>query len=124
MLLDYYSVKSFRTTAETTVFEVVLNPDSAVYGGHFPDMPVAPGVCNIQMVKECTERLTGNALQLNYVAQCRMTTLLTPQQYPDLQVRIRLLEDDGQRLKAQTSIGQGDATYFTLTFEARIQNPL
>jgi 3-hydroxyacyl-[acyl-carrier-protein] dehydratase len=124
MLLDYYSVSSCRTAEDTTVFEIALNPDSAVYRGHFPGMPVAPGVCNIQMIKECAEQLTGHALQLDYVAQCRMTTLLTPQQYPDLQVRIRLCENDGVRLKAQTSIGQGEATYFTLTFEARIQNSL
>ncbi|MDR2041497.1 MAG: beta-hydroxyacyl-ACP dehydratase [Tannerella sp.] len=121
MLSDYYTVNSQRADGDTTVFEVSLNPASVVYGGHFPGMPVAPGVCNIQMIKECVERLTGRRLRMSYLAQCKLTTLLTPQQHPGLQVRIRLLENSDTMVRAQTLIGQGEATYFTLKFDAKVQ---
>ncbi|MDR1102685.1 MAG: beta-hydroxyacyl-ACP dehydratase [Tannerella sp.] len=121
MLTDYYTVNSQRMEGDTTVFEVSLNPASAVYRGHFPDMPVAPGVCNIQMIKECVERLTGRTLRMNYLDRCRLTTLLTPQQHPDLQVHIQLLENSDTLVRAQTAIGRGEATYFTLRFDAEVQ---
>jgi 3-hydroxyacyl-[acyl-carrier-protein] dehydratase len=121
MLSDYYTVNRQRNEGDTAVFEVSLNPASAVYRGHFPNQPVAPGVCNIQMIKECVERLTGRALRMSYLAQCRLTTLLTPQQYPDLQVRIRLLENSDTLVRAHTLIGQGEATFFTLHFDAQVQ---
>ncbi|MDR1336648.1 MAG: beta-hydroxyacyl-ACP dehydratase [Tannerella sp.] len=121
MLTDYYTVNSQRTEGDTSVFEVSLNPASAVYRGHFPDMPVAPGVCNIQMIKECVERLTGRALRMNCLVRCRLTTLLTPQQHPDLQVRIQLLENSDTLVRAQTAIGREEATYFTLKFDAEVQ---
>jgi 3-hydroxyacyl-[acyl-carrier-protein] dehydratase len=123
MLSDYYTIDNRRTDGETTVFEVTLNPDCTVYQGHFPGMPVAPGVCNIQMVKECAERLTGRTLLMDYLAQCKMTTLLTPQQHPRLQVRIRLLENSDTQVNVQASVGQGEESYFTLKFEAKVQHP-
>jgi 3-hydroxyacyl-[acyl-carrier-protein] dehydratase len=123
MLSDYYTVNSRRTEDETAIFEVSLNPASVVYRGHFPDMPVAPGVCNIQLIKECVEQLTGRRLQISHIARCRLTTLLQPQKHPDLQVRIRLLEHTEARVSAQTVIGQGEATYFTLAFDAHVQQP-
>ncbi|MDR2138334.1 MAG: beta-hydroxyacyl-ACP dehydratase [Tannerella sp.] len=124
MLSDYYTVNSRWTEGDTTVFEVSLNPVSAVYRGHFPDMPVAPGVCNIQMIKECVERLTGRRLMIRYLAQCRLTTLLNPQQHPDLQVHIQLLENSDTLVRAQTAIGQQEETYFTLRFDASVQPPI
>ncbi|MDR1454391.1 MAG: beta-hydroxyacyl-ACP dehydratase [Tannerella sp.] len=124
MLSDYYTVNSRRTEDDTAVFEVSLNPASVVYRGHFPGMPVAPGVCNIQMVKECAEQLTGRRLRMSCLTRCRLTTLLTPQQHPDLQVRIRLLENSDERVRAQAVVGQDDAAYFTLQFDAKVQPPV
>ncbi|MDR3267458.1 MAG: hydroxymyristoyl-ACP dehydratase [Tannerella sp.] len=114
MLSDYYSINHQRTEGDTTVFEVALNPDCAVYQGHFPGMPVAPGVCNIQMIKECTERIIGRPLLLEYLSQCKMTTLITPRQHPTLQVRIRILENDGTQVNVQAAIGQGEDAFITL----------
>jgi 3-hydroxyacyl-[acyl-carrier-protein] dehydratase len=120
MLSDYYFINGERTENGETVFGISLNPNSTVYRGHFPGMPVAPGVCSIQMIKECVERLTGHKLRICHVVQCRMTTLLSPQQYPNLHIRIRPIEQDGARLKVQASIGRDGDTYLTLKFEANI----
>jgi 3-hydroxyacyl-[acyl-carrier-protein] dehydratase len=123
MITDYYFLNGWRTEGETAVFDVTLNPDSEVYRGHFPGKPVAPGVCNIQMIKELTERLTGCALRIDFLKQCRLTTLLTPQEHPDLEVHIRLLAHDGAQVDAQTSAGRGETTYLTLAFHAEVLHP-
>lgn len=113
MLTDYYFINHQRTEGDTTVFDVTLNPDCQVYQGHFPDMPVAPGVCNIQMIRECTELIAGKPLRLEYLSQCKLTTLITPGQHPNLQVRIRLLENDAARIDVHATIGQGEESCLT-----------
>ena len=115
MLLDYYyTIKGQQTTGDTTLFYVSLINNCDIYNGHFPDMPVAPGVCNIQMIKECTERLTGKQLLLEYITQCKLTTLITPQQHPELEIRIQILEKDETQIKIKAVIGQDNSEYLTL----------
>ena len=60
MLLEdkYYKVTDGKTDGPNGIFRIQLLPDSDVYRGHFPGNPVCPGVCNIEMIKECTARLT------------------------------------------------------------------
>jgi 3-hydroxyacyl-[acyl-carrier-protein] dehydratase len=114
MITDYYSFNRQRAEGETIVFDVTLNPDCPVYQGHFPDNPVAPGVCNIQMIKECTERIAGCPLLLEYLGQCRLTTLMTPEQHPQLNVGIRVLENNDTHIHIQASVGLGEVAFVTL----------
>jgi 3-hydroxyacyl-[acyl-carrier-protein] dehydratase len=123
MLLNYYySIKNQRTEEDDAWFEVSLLPGCEVYKGHFPGMPVTPGVCNIQMIKECTEALTGERLFLEYIRQCKLTTLITPQQYPELQIRIRLLEKEDACIKIDAVIGWNEEDFLTFKGEFRREN--
>ena len=89
LLNDYYRIDGrIAKSDDTVVFNIALLPDYHVYAGHFPGNPVSPGVCNIQMIKECAEQMTGRRLFLNYIAKCRFSAILTPQTTSALQLRI------------------------------------
>ncbi len=116
LIKDYYSVESISTEGESTLFRIHLNPACTVYEGHFPEKAVSPGVCNIQMVKECAEHVAGTPLLLSNLQQCRLTTLITPDEHPHLEVRILLTpKEDKYTLKA--TIGQGDVVFLELKGE-------
>jgi len=106
---DFYDIKDRRDEETQTVFRVALRPDCKVYEGHFPGAPVAPGVCNIQMILECAEQVAGHPLMLNYISQCRMTKLITPAECPELDVCIQL---EGENLVA--GIMNGEEVYLTM----------
>ena len=59
MLLDnFYSILSSESSHSTTwTIQIELNPDHTVYQGHFPEHPVVPGVCLLQLIKECAENI-------------------------------------------------------------------
>jgi 3-hydroxyacyl-[acyl-carrier-protein] dehydratase len=95
LLDDYFKIDSRTTVDDETVFRVTLLPGHPVYAGHFPGNPVSPGVCTIQMIKECTGLLTGKRLFLGYISQCRWSAVITPQATPQLQIHMRLSETDG-----------------------------
>jgi len=126
MLLNYYySIKNQQTVGKVTLFDVILLPECSVYDGHFPGMPVAPGVCNIQMIKECVERITGKQLLLEYIAQCKFTTLITPQQHQALQIRIELVENQEDKpVKVIATIGRDETEYMIFKGEFSVpQSP-
>lgn len=101
-----------------TVFEIALNAACEVYKGHFSETPVSPGVCNIQMVKECVEEVVSKPLILNYIQQCRLTTLVTPQQHPAVEVRVWLVAPIDGGVKIRATIGKGELVYLELKGEA------
>lgn len=90
LLDDYFKIDSRTTVDDETVFRVTLSPEHRVYAGHFPGNPVSPGVCNIQMIKECAGLLTGKRLFLGYISRCRLSAVITPQATPQLQIHMRL----------------------------------
>lgn len=101
LIKDYYIIKGSTQIDDTTVFHIHLNEECTVYQGHFPGNPISPGVCNIQMIKECTESLFKKEFRLSNLQLCRLTTLITPQTHPDLEIFIQLIESDGiYKLKA------------------------
>lgn len=87
---NYYRTDRCYRDGEATVFQVTLLPTFAGYAGHFPGNPVAPGVCNIRMLKQCAEQIAGKPLMLNYITGCRFKSIITPHLTPKLQLRIHL----------------------------------
>ena len=122
LIKDYYTINAVEPQPDgTTRFAITLKADSTVYEGHFPGQPVSPGVCNIQMIKECAEQVAGKSLFLNNLQQCRLTTLVTPLAHPQVEVKI-LLEEKGEAYKLKATIGKGEDTYLDMKAELTTQN--
>ena len=117
LIKDYYTIENVLKQDDGFVrFDISLNADCPVYEGHFPGEPVSPGVCNIQMVKECAEQVAGKSLFLNNLQQCRLTTLVTPLAHPQVEVKI-LLEEKGEAYRLKATIGKNEDVYLDLKAE-------
>ena len=117
LIKDYYTIENVLKQDDGIVrFDISLNADCPVYEGHFPGEPVSPGVCNIQMVKECAEQVAGKSLFLNNLQQCRLTTLVAPLAHPQVEVKI-LLEEKGEAYKLKATIGKNEDVYLDLKAE-------
>lgn len=114
---NYYKVLSRRKEGEKELFEMSLLPECKVYEGHFPGQPVSPGVCNIQMVKECAEQIAGRELVLNYVQQCRLTTLVTPTVHAQVEVAVELTPTSDSAYRFRATIGRGEDIYLDIKGE-------
>lgn len=119
LVTNYYTIISRQKIEGGEQFLVSLNADCEVYKGHFPGEPISPGVCNLQMIKECAELVAERELLLNFVQQCRLTTLITPLQHPQVEVKIYLLEKLENGIKLRGTIGRGDEIFMDLKGEAQ-----
>ncbi|MBQ0056793.1 MAG: beta-hydroxyacyl-ACP dehydratase [Bacteroidales bacterium] len=104
-----------RITANDAVYLCGIKPDCDVYNGHFPGKPVSPGVCNIEMIKECTEMLTGKDLVIDTIKQCRLTAVASPAVCPKVDVKVSVAaSEDGQSYAVVASIADGETSYMEL----------
>ena len=91
LLNDYYKIDYCRPDDDdSTLFRINLLPGYCAYEGHFPGNPVSPGVCNIQLIKECAEWLAGRPLFLAFIDKCKFMAVISPQTTPYLQLRMYL----------------------------------
>ena len=121
LIENYYKINDVVKEEGKTIFQISLNSDCKVYEGHFPGEPVSPGVCNIQMIKECAEQVAGKSLLLNNLQQCRLTTLVTPLVHQQVEVTIAL-EEKGETYKLKATVGKREDIYLDLKAELITHN--
>ena len=105
LLGEYFNIDQIiKEDSNNLVYIVSLNPNHKVYKGHFPEMPVCPGVCNIQMIKECIEKETGKNLLMKNISQCKFLSLITPNDITTLRINIQLILTEENSIKTKTRI--------------------
>lgn len=57
---------------------VLLNPKHYIYKAHFPNHPVTPGVCILQMAEELLEQALGTNLRIQTIDNVKFLSLLVP----------------------------------------------
>ena len=96
LLSNFYTEQATTYTPGATAFSstIRLNPDHEVYKGHFPQVPVAPGVVLIQTIKEILMEKLGKKLRLTEGDNVKFLALINPQENADFQVDFTLKSVD------------------------------
>ena len=114
LIKDFYYVENHTAESDGShVYSVRLNTQHPVYQGHFPEKPITPGVCNIQMIKECVENATAKHLTFTAIDRCRLTAMVTPDGSPMLNIKVQTDAADSSKVSA--TIFYGETTYMTLS---------
>lgn len=90
---NYFIIKQKEIESEQARFVVELQADCAVYEGHFPGNPIAPGACNIEMVRRCASIALGRELRISAIRVCKFMMLLRPGQPEQLTIDLRWKND-------------------------------
>lgn len=104
LLTNFYQITSVQAVDDTNrTVHVVLNPQHPIYNGHFPQQPVMPGVCMLQIIKECVEEMTHTPLQYRQIASCKFLSAINPCETPELKFVFTLKrnEDNTWQLLAE-----------------------
>jgi 3-hydroxyacyl-[acyl-carrier-protein] dehydratase len=76
---DFFTISS--TNREGDSFRVLLELNAAhkIFGGHFPEQPVVPGACLLQMVQEVAQTVLGvAALKLQKADHLKFIAFIDP----------------------------------------------
>ena len=103
MLLDnFYTILSSEQPDETSGTVLLeLNPDHAIYQGHFPAHPVVPGVCLLQLIKESVENIRHQKMQYTQISSCKFLSAINPIETPHISVALTFKETEESTLQLQ-----------------------
>ncbi len=110
LLGEYFTIQNKKEEENNVIFSITLNPDHKVYKGHFPQMPVSPGVCNVQMIKECLQQQTGKKLLLKSISQVKFLSLVVPSTNKNLCINMQITETGEKSYKIKAAITNPENT--------------
>src|SRR5690554_3049303 len=102
LIADFYKVQKSDYTDSQIHAIVELNANHAVFKGHFPDNPVTPGVCMLQIFKELSEEVLQEELFIKECTNVKFMALINPLVHPVLTLHIGIsqIESEGYKIKA------------------------
>lgn len=103
-------------------YRVSLIADSMIYRAHFPEKPITPGVCIIQIAGELLEQLTGRNLSLVEVVNAKFLAVINPLETPEVTYTFtKLVSDDAAHtLKVQVVVTSEATTCTKLSLQYSI----
>lgn len=92
MLLEnsFYTILSQTITLEGLRSIVRLNVDHEIFKAHFPNNPITPGVCLIQIAGELIARHLGSEIKLQSAKNIKFISVLDPRLDPQATFDISL----------------------------------
>lgn len=100
LLNEFYTFQDAQQGENTFSCKVVFNQSHDIFKGHFPDQPVVPGVCMMEMVKELLEELFGFSLWLRKAGNVKFLQLITPDVEPVININWAKNEEGYYTVKA------------------------
>ncbi|MDU1890200.1 MAG: hydroxymyristoyl-ACP dehydratase [Dysgonomonas sp.] len=78
LLNDFYKIVDLSKTEQGWVLHIELNPSHNLYKGHFPEQPIVPGVCTLQIIKENVENAVNEKFTFTRISSCKFLAAINP----------------------------------------------
>jgi len=97
VLENFYEITSKEANEDNNSFGYQLKVNSLhpIFKGHFPDNPVMPGVCMLQIIKEVTEEIVDSKLFMQKCANVKFMALINPEINAVLQLQLSVSQYEG-----------------------------
>ncbi|MDB4901329.1 MAG: 3-hydroxyacyl-ACP dehydratase [Mucilaginibacter sp.] len=87
---DFFTFTELQTEGNIVKTNIELNASHPIFKGHFPDQPVLPGVCMLQMVKEIVEVYINKETKLVKASDLKFLSFIFPDQNKLIQMELKL----------------------------------
>ena len=77
---NFYTIDDLNHASGLITATILFNADHPIFKGHFPAVPVVPGVCMMQMVKEIIEEVIGKKTNLLRAGELKFLAIIDPQE--------------------------------------------
>lgn len=95
LLNDFYTIDSFEKKDDNTVsVKIKLNENHRIFKGHFEQMPVVPGVCQTQIIKEILQQELNTDLLMSKGDNIKFTGMIIPTQTPMFSLDLKYKKDE------------------------------
>lgn len=100
-------------------FKVRLEEDCAIYKAHFPQNPITPGACVIQIAKELFEEKNGCQVEIEKMNTVKFLNVMSPNQKREYIYHFSKLSQEEDTYKMQVEVTDGDVDYSKMSLTCK-----
>lgn len=122
-LNNLYTIDSKDVVDASIRYIIHLDASHFIYQAHFPDEPITPGVCIIQIAKELLEEHLGIGLEIQKVKNVKFLNVISPLATPNVTyVFEKIIPGDSEKTyKILTQVSSGEISLAKLSFTCILQ---
>ncbi|MFM6925905.1 MAG: hypothetical protein ACKOU7_10430 [Ferruginibacter sp.] len=123
LLNDFFTIND-TVSSETEIWaELRIDANHKIFEGHFPDQPVVPGVCMMQMIKEILEQVIGKGTNLVQAADMKFLAVINPLENNLIHASIKYGTDESGALNVVASLFKDELVHFKFKGQFVFQGP-
>ncbi len=117
-LNNLYTIDSKDEVDASIRYNIHLDASHFIFQAHFPDEPITPGVCIIQIAKELLEEHLGKGLEIQKVKNVKFLNVISPLATPNVTyVFEKIIPDDSEETyKVMTQVLSDEISLAKLSF--------
>lgn len=98
--------------------EISINPNHSIFEGHFPGIPILPGVCQVEMIKRILSEFIGKEFILGSAKNIKFLSMLNPTQTEKITASIKIKKVDAG-LNVNAELYDNQTKFLKLSAEYR-----
>jgi 3-hydroxyacyl-[acyl-carrier-protein] dehydratase len=122
LLGDFFKIVSLETEEGSINALLEINVGHRIFEGHFPNQPVVPGVCMMQMVKEIVEQALDKKTDISAAAEMKFLAVIDPTKNNIINATIKYTMEEDGKVKVVATLFKDELMHFKL--KAQLQKVL
>ena len=117
MILKNSLYKISSSYIEEKSFNLELVPDCLIYQAHFPEQPITPGVCIIQIASELLNELLQSNCELITISNAKFLAVINPLETKNVTYTFKklVIDEDTMTVKASVVVSNADTVFTKLS---------
>ena len=116
-LNDLFSIITEEKSEKQATFTIRLNKEHAIYSGHFPDSPITPGVCIVQIAVDLLSHLSGRNLQLTQAKNVKFLQIIRPEEHESIQYQLSWEAIGNNAFTLKAVVSDGDKVFTKMSIQ-------
>lgn len=111
LLNDFYTLATQDFSSEKLQATLVFNRSHKIFDGHFPGLPVVPGVCMMQIVREVTALAVARKLRIATGDNLKFMAVINPDEQKEVSLTVTY-RAEGSVYHVNATLYAGTVTFF------------
>ena len=116
---NFYTIREIRYEADEINATIELNPAHKIFKGHFPGLPIVPGVCMVQIQKELIEIVSIKKILLKKATSIKFLSIINPLVITIINFQIKTIIKN-EKINISSKLFFNETTFFKMDCEYMI----
>ena len=109
---DFFYIKNiYLNSGNQADFEVSFNLEHRIFAAHFPDYPIVPGVCEIEIAVDCISEILQQDFELKNVKNVKFSNPIAVNNYHSVIYKLSWNEMENNLLQVTGSIFNNETVF-------------